>query len=140
MKILLAVDGSVYTKQMLAYLAAHDELLRPDEQYTAVTVVDEIPPHPRSYIDGSVLEAYYRDEADKVLKPVIAFAQQQGWPFEVLRKVGRSGDVIAQTAEAGGYDLIAMGSHGHSGLGRLVLGSTTMRVLARCTVPVLVIR
>ena len=27
MKILLAVDGSAYTKKMLAYLAAHDELL-----------------------------------------------------------------------------------------------------------------
>ena len=27
MKILIAVDGSDYTKRMLAYLAAHDELL-----------------------------------------------------------------------------------------------------------------
>ena len=38
MKILLAVDGSPYTKKMLAYLAVHDQLLSPDSQYTALTI------------------------------------------------------------------------------------------------------
>ena len=34
MKILLAVDGSKYTKRMLAYVAAHDEWLGPGHEYT----------------------------------------------------------------------------------------------------------
>jgi nucleotide-binding universal stress UspA family protein len=140
MKVLLAVDGSVYTKRMLSYLAAHDELLQPVTQYTALTVVDELPAYPRAYIAPSVLEAYYKDEADKVLEPVAAYAKQKGWPLETLRKAGRAGDVVAETAQAGRYDLVVMGSRGHSGLGNLVLGSTTTRVLANCTVPVLVIR
>jgi hypothetical protein len=29
MKVLLAVDGSLITKRMLAYIAAHDELMQP---------------------------------------------------------------------------------------------------------------
>jgi nucleotide-binding universal stress UspA family protein len=33
-----------------------------------------------------------------------------------------------------------MGSHGHSALGNIVLGSVATGVLARCTVPVLLIR
>ena len=51
MKVLLAVDGSDYTKRMLAYLAAHRELLGPGHEYTAVTVVTRIPPHAARHID-----------------------------------------------------------------------------------------
>jgi hypothetical protein len=39
MKILLPVDGSDHTKRMLAYIAAHDELLGAAHEYTLVTVV-----------------------------------------------------------------------------------------------------
>ena len=34
MKILVAVDGSVYTKRMVAYIAAHDEWLGDRHEYT----------------------------------------------------------------------------------------------------------
>jgi hypothetical protein len=39
MKILVAVDGSKFTRRMLAYLAAHDEWLGPRHRYTVLTVV-----------------------------------------------------------------------------------------------------
>ena len=45
MKILLPVDGSEYTKRMLAYVAAHHELFGPDHDYTMFTAV---PPAPAS--------------------------------------------------------------------------------------------
>ena len=38
------------------------------------------------------------------------------------------------------YAMIIMGTHGHGALARLVMGSVTARVLAECTVPVLLIR
>ena len=44
MKILLAVDGSDYTKRMLAYLATHEEMLGKADSFTALTVVPAIPP------------------------------------------------------------------------------------------------
>ena len=37
-------------------------------------------------------------------------------------------------------DLLVMTSHGHRGISRVLLGSQTMEVLARCKVPVLVVR
>ena len=43
MKILLAVDGSAYTKQMLAYLATHDEMLGASHDYTVLTVQAALP-------------------------------------------------------------------------------------------------
>lgn len=47
---------------------------------------------------------------------------------------------IVQTAKTEGADLIVMGSHGRSGIARMMLGSVANRVLAEATAPVLVVR
>ena len=47
---------------------------------------------------------------------------------------------ILKTARAAKCDAIAMATHGRGGLGGLILGSETQRVLAHSTIPVLVIR
>jgi nucleotide-binding universal stress UspA family protein len=43
-------------------------------------------------------------------------------------------------AEDGKFDLVVMGSHGHSALANLVMGSVATQVLAHCKVPVLLVR
>ena len=47
---------------------------------------------------------------------------------------------IVERAQQDGVDLIVMGSHGRSGLEKLVLGSTTQSVLGHVKVPVLVVK
>ncbi|MBI5278703.1 MAG: universal stress protein [Burkholderiales bacterium] len=47
---------------------------------------------------------------------------------------------ILDCASALGCDLIVMGSHGRHGLDKLLLGSTTQRVLGHAKVPVLVVQ
>jgi nucleotide-binding universal stress UspA family protein len=140
MKILLAVDGSAYTKRMLGYAAAHEELFGPQHQYTVITVVPPVPPHASSYIDRATLDDYYTDEAKAVLEPVLAFATQKNWLLNALHPVGHAGDVIAEAATSGKFDLVVMGSHGHSSVANLVLGSVVSRVLAQCKTPLLIIR
>jgi nucleotide-binding universal stress UspA family protein len=49
-------------------------------------------------------------------------------------------DGIIEAAQRHGADLIVMGSHGRRGLGRLLLGSQATEVLARSTVPVLIVK
>ena len=49
MKILVPVDGSPFTKRMLAYLAAHDEWLGPQHAYTLLHVAPPVPPQ---VVDG----------------------------------------------------------------------------------------
>ena len=140
MKILLAVDGSTHTKRMLSYLAAHDELLAPSNSYTVLTVVPPIPPHASSFLSHSMLAGYYHDEAERVLKPVLHFAEQQGWAFQSQHLVGDAGDAIAKFADEGGFDLVVLGSHGHSALANVVMGSVVSRVLAQCKTPLLIVR
>lgn len=140
MNILLPVDGSDYTKRMLAYIAAHDELLGAGHEYTVFTSTPAIPPHAASFLDKSLIQKYYADEAEEVFKPVRAFLQQQGWKARFTHASGPAADAIAEFVATEKPDLIVMGTHGHTALGSVILGSVTTGVLARCKVPVLLVR
>ena len=140
MNIVLAADGSPYTKRMLAYVAAHDEWLGAHHRYVVVTAVPGIPPRAASMLDREPVKGFYRDEAEKVFKPIRAFFNKQKIRAEFVAKVGPAADTIAALAAKGKFDLLMMGSHGHGLLGNLVLGSVTTKVMAKCEVPVLIVR
>ena len=140
MKILVAVDGSAFTKKMLAYLAAHDEWLGAHHEYTVLHTVAAVPPRAAAVLDKAVLKAYYDEEAEKVFKPIRSFLAKQGVSASFASKVGHAGEAIASVADKGRFDLVMMGSHGHGSLTNLVLGSVATKVLAQCGVPVLLVR
>ncbi|MBS3996484.1 MAG: universal stress protein [Hydrogenophaga sp.] len=140
MKILLAVDGSAYTKKMLAYLTTHDEVFGSGNDYTVFTVQVPLPPRARAAVGAEIAKGYYAEEAEKVTAPVLKFLARHGIEPQVVHKVGSPGELIAKAAEAGKFDLLLMGSHGHGALGALVMGSVTTQVLAHCKVPVLLVR
>ena len=140
MKILLAVDGSDYTKRMLAYLAAHDEWLGNRHDYTVVNTVAPVPARAASVIDRDTLKSYYADTSEAVFKSIRTFFKKQGIAAEFVGKVGHAPELIAKTGVGGKYDLLVMGSHGHGTLGNLVMGSVATKVLSACKTPVLLIR
>jgi nucleotide-binding universal stress UspA family protein len=140
MKILMAIDGSDCTKRMLARLCAREEMLGRGHDYTAMTVVPPIPVHAASFLGHDVPDRYYKEEAHRTLSPVVKFAMQNGWTLQTRSDVGRPGDLIAEEAARGKYDLIVMGTHGHTSVGNLVMGSVATQVIAHTKVPVLLIR
>jgi nucleotide-binding universal stress UspA family protein len=139
MKILLAVDGSEYTRKMLDYVRTNAGLFDPSHTFMLFNAQPPLPPHARSALGSTVVHDYHQDEATKVLEPALAALSAQGIKAGTSWKVGQVGDTIAAVAEEGRYDMIIMGSHGHGSLARLVMGSVTTQVLAQC-VPVLLIR
>jgi len=140
MKILLAVDGSEYTKKMLAYLTTHESLISPDNSFTIFTAQPQLPPRARAAVGKEIVDKYHSEEAEKIVGPVSKFLARHGIEAKSQWKVGHAGETIAKAAESGKYDLVVMGSHGHSALGNLVLGSVATQVLAHCSVPVLLVR
>jgi nucleotide-binding universal stress UspA family protein len=140
MKILVPVDGSRFTKRMLAYLAAHDDWLGSHHEYTLLHVALPVPPRAAAVLDKETLKAYYLDESERVFKPVRAFFSRQNLKARFLPKAGSPAEVIADVANKGGFDLLVMGSHGHGTLGALVMGSVTHKVMANSKLPVLVVR
>lgn len=140
MKILLPVDGSDYTKRMLAYLAAHPELLPGQHDYTFFAVIEPYAPHETNFAMAVPMEDFMRNRAEDILRPVRAFAQQQGWQGTFDYVPGVAVNAIVDKAEKLAPDLIVMGTHGRSALGALVMGSVAHGVLENCKVPVLLIR
>lgn len=59
---------------------------------------------------------------------------------ETRLEVGDAAEEILRTADEIGCDLIVMGTHGRTGVGRLVLGSVAEAVLRRALCPVLTLR
>ncbi len=66
--------------------------------------------------------------------------QREGLVIETVAREGDPAHVIAEEAEKRGADLIAMGTHGQSGLRHLLLGSTAERVVEHAPCPVMTIR
>ena len=140
MKILLAVDGSAHTKKMLAYLVTHEELLAPSNSYTLLTVQPQLPPRARAAVGKEAIDAYFREESEKVLSPATQFLMRHGINPKSVAKVGHAGETISKVANTGKYDLLVMGSHGHGVFGNLVMGSVATQVLSHSKVPVLLVR
>ena len=140
MKILLAVDGSAYTKKMLAYLVTHSELFAANNSFTLLTVQAQLPAHARRVVGKEATDTWYREESEKVLGPATAFLARHGINPKSVTKVGHAGEHICKVAESGKYDMVIMGSHGHGVFGNLVMGSVATQVLAHSKVPVLMVR
>ena len=141
MKILLAVDGSKFTKKMLVYLVTHAEMFsQAGNSFVVFTASPPVPPRAYSTLGAAVVKNYYDEEAEKILAPVCKFLLRHGINAKSAHKAGVAGDAIAKMAEQGDFDLVVMGSHGHGALGSLVMGSVVTRALAQCKVPMLLVR
>ena len=57
MKILLPVDGSAFTKKMLAYLTTHPELCATGNSYTVLPAQPPLPPRGRAAVGTEIAKA-----------------------------------------------------------------------------------
>ncbi len=140
MKILLAADGSKYSLRAVNYLIKHRAQFGASLQLALLHVRMPIPGRAASALSRAALESYYSDESRRALAPSRRRLERAGMAFSEVRRLGDAGSEIAQLATRQKFDMVVMGSHGHGMLTNLVLGSCTSKVLARCKVPVLVIR
>ncbi|MFN3334823.1 MAG: universal stress protein, partial [Caldilinea sp.] len=74
------------------------------------------------------------------LRPEADRLREMGYGVKVEVQFGDPAQRIVQYANEEGIGLIAMATHGRSGLGRLVMGSVAERVLRSSTAPVLLLR
>jgi nucleotide-binding universal stress UspA family protein len=132
--ILVPLDGSPLAEQALP------PACRLARQTGASLVLLRAAPHsPHASGDASPLRVTVRD-AEAYLRPLQQGLVQQG--FTVRTRAFKTDPVgaILFAAKMYGADLIAMSTHGRSGLRRLLLGSVAEQVLHRSPLPVLLTR
>ena len=139
MKILIAADGSDYTRRLLDYLAAH-AWLRTGHAVTVLTVVLPLPHRAAALAGLDLARGYYDDDAAQVQRPVRVFLEAHGIEATFVHRIGHPAECIARIAEEEGFDLVAMGSHGHGVVANVLLGSVATKVLALCRTPALLVR
>ena len=154
MKLLIAYDGSEHAQ------AAVRDLRRsglPSQGTALVTTIGELPVSPvgAPSLDptiarraGTVLAQTHTEtalslsHAEELAKEGATLVAKTcpGWDVTTQVRLGKPGELIIDTADAWGADLIVIGAQGRSALGRLLLGSVSQHVATRSARSVLVAR
>ena len=140
MKILLAADGSKFTKKALTFLVASKNLATADDELIVFHVQDPVSPQIKSKLGSAEVEAYQLGQAEKVLKPIRQFLDKQVVSYRCVWVVGAAASEIIRVSKKERVQMIVMGAHGHGILVRALMGSVAQRVMADCDIPVLMVK
>jgi nucleotide-binding universal stress UspA family protein len=140
-RILVPLDGSELAEQVLPYvrilgkgLQVRVELLR---------VFEPVSPSLADPVHGLYLDriiASVRTQMQDYVEHVAASLRKDGLTVSTVVHEGNPAACIVQEAETVPNTLVAMCTHGRSGMTRWVLGSTTDKVLHATTHPLLIVR
>jgi len=139
-RILVPVDGSIQSKRALRYaLETHE-----DAEITALHVIDPAESMVSPDETGPyMVEGWYEmaeERGEDVFEDIREIAREYGREVETATDVGLPARTIVEYADEEGFDHIVMGSHGRSGVSRVLLGSVAEAVVRRSPVPVTVTR
>jgi len=141
MKILVATDGSSHAHATLEALVQRLAWFRDKPGLTLLYVHPPVPHGAAAaWVGKTTIQRYYDDECEQVLSVASKFLDGQGVAYETKSKVGDPAHEIVSLAVAEGFDLIVMGTHGHTALANLVMGSVATKVLASSKLPVLIFK
>ncbi len=138
-RILVPLDGSKLAEQALPYVNLLASAFK--IQVNLLNVFDPVPPQfadPGHGLYETQITASYRDNAIDYLEKAGAGLKDSGVTISCDAHEGNPADHIINEAEKTSNTLIAMVTHGRSGLGRWVLGSVTDKVLHGATNPLLI--
>lgn len=132
--ILVALDGSADSKTALrhAVTLARDQ----NAKLTLMTVV----PHTPTPVGPGVAPPPETDESHSLIIKEALTEIPHDISVTTRLEHGEIAETILKLVATESYDLLVMGSHGHSRVHRALLGSVSHRVLHKAAVPVLMLR
>lgn len=150
-RILIPLDGSKLGESALTYVEQLISKLAPEEKveitlFHVITAVRHM--LPISAVGESVTVPYNEEELSQMKDAAITFLNKvadglRNKKVTVMCKVAvneNPADAIIQAAVEVNADLVAMSTHGRSGISRFALGSIADKVLRGGTLPVLMVR
>jgi len=138
-KILIATDGSEYTKNSIDYGL---ELAKNTEAKVHVIYVIDTAAFASIPMDAAweSMYALLKQEGDEATRQVADKAKAEGLEVERNTVEGHPAEEIIKYSEKNSINLIVMGTLGKSGLDRFLLGSVAEKVVRTSKIPVLVVR
>jgi nucleotide-binding universal stress UspA family protein len=144
-KVLVPIDGSAFSLQILAHIIhllppAKTELviLRVEPMPTLVELGGQGDPELTIYADqqAASLEANFHTE----MYPQLQALEQAGFAVSLTMRFGDPAEEIERYSIEEGVDMVAMTTHGRTGLDRMLFGSVAQYLLRHLQVPLLLYR
>ena len=143
MRILLAVDDSTYSEAAIEAVASRP--WPPDTIARVLSAVEHfVPTTAELWYDAAGNLEGLREGLEKRAEQLTARAaerlQATGLAVETIVRSGDARSTIIDEAKEWGADLIVVGSHGYTGIKRLLLGSVAQSVVSHAPCSVEVVR
>jgi len=91
--------------------------------------------------ESQTLANLVKRQAESQMEKFVESARAKGFPVKAVRiEHGAPAPTIVDVAKQGDYDLVALGTHGRTGLSHLVIGSVAEKVVRYSDRPVLTVR
>jgi nucleotide-binding universal stress UspA family protein len=149
-RIVVALDGSAAAEAILPIAAtvarqngAKITLVRacpaePVDEVPAVTLIGRLADQAGAADQTGARAA--RHDAERYMDETVQRLRAAGLAADYELLEGAAGEAIVDEAEGLGADMVAMATHGRTGVGKLVLGSVAEYVIGHATCPVLLTR
>jgi nucleotide-binding universal stress UspA family protein len=139
-RVLVPLDGSPLAESVIPFVSRFARPLA--LEIALLRVIPAVTPHivegaRQVVVDNS---ERLRQEADSYLRTIADRLSAEGFRVVTAVRVGDAATEIVAGARECQADLIAMTTHGRTGLGRLLFGSVAEAVFRRAHVPVLLMR
>ena len=133
--ILVPLDGSMLAENILAEIEALALLLDAKLNLIYVSKAHVLPG-----VDPTDAQVKVVNTAKVYLETIRERLSAKNFEIEIHTPYGNPADKILEVCRRHDIDLIAMSTHGRSGIGRWLLGSVAEKVVRHSEIPVLLLR
>lgn len=141
-RVLMPLDGSQFAEQIMPYAL---ELVKDGGEVVLLRVIEPVHvPGAPVYKPGMDYSLEYKTgierEAGRYLSHVSAAIAEKGFRASSTLLVGKPAETILDFAEEKGVDLIALSTHGFSGITKWAFGSVASKLIDGSSLPLLLVR
>ena len=131
--IAISVD---FSKADEAALNNAFELGGMDAQYTLIHIVETV----GALIYGGHVDDHETTVDEKLLLEYKEMLSQKGFRIETELGFGKPNSVIPKIINQGNFDVLVMGTHGHTGLKDILFGTTVDKLRHKISIPLLIVK
>lgn len=138
-KILVPTDGSEYSIRAAEYALSIAKSRNTEVLF--VFVVDEVVMDQFAKVNSrKAIEAELKKDGERYTNYALGLAEKENVKATAMIVRGRPFEQIVNLAKSFNVDLVVMGTYGHRGAERILIGSVTERVIEYSPCPVLIIK
>jgi len=142
-KILIALDGSHFSEAIIPYVKRLIEINKPE--VILVRVIEPVTlPFTTGYIEHEKYEKEImekaKEEASSYLQKMKGLFEQEGTKASTVLLKGHPANAILNYAEESNIRLIAITTHGYTGITKWAYGSVAANIIESSTIPILLFR